>query len=79
MAQHENFVYLCYFIVGKIHWEEKFDSPVVGIYEWDGDGLLKVPVTHIAKETLKTLTADNRTFTDSSGTKFIDSGELYFE
>ena len=63
---------------GQIHWEKKFGSPVVGIYEWDGDGLLKVPVTHIAKETL-TMVTDNRTVTDSTGTKFIDSRELYFE
>jgi hypothetical protein len=51
---------------------------VVGIYEWNGDSLLKVPITHIAKETLRKLT-ENMTITDNSGDKFIDSGELYFE
>ena len=51
---------------------------MVGIYEWDGDSLLKIPVTHIAKETLRKLT-DNMTITDKIGDKFIDSRELYFE
>ena len=48
------------------------------MYEWDGDSLLKIVVTHIAEETLRKLT-DNMTITDASGNKFIDSGELYFE
>ncbi|XP_028413121.1 serine/threonine-protein kinase/endoribonuclease IRE1-like [Dendronephthya gigantea] len=63
---------------GKIHWQKIFDSPVVGIYEWDGDSLIQVPITHIAKETLRKLT-DNMTVADKTGTKFVDSGELYFD
>lgn len=63
---------------GKIHWEKKFDSPVVGIYAWDGDSLLKVPVTHIAKETLRKLT-DNMTTADKTGGRVMDAGELFFE
>ena len=69
---------LLQFCSGKILWEKKFDSPVVGMYEWDGDSLLRVAVTHIADETLRKLT-DNMTITDDSGNKFIDSGELFFE
>ena len=44
---------------GEIQWTKNFGSPVVGIYKFDGDGLHRVKVNHIAKETLDVLIANN--------------------
>ncbi|KAK3753794.1 hypothetical protein QZH41_018451 [Actinostola sp. cb2023] len=57
---------------GEIQWTRNFGSPVVGIYKFDGDGLHRVKVNHIAKETLDVLIANN-----ASSEKMVLQPTLY--
>lgn len=34
-------------------WEREFDSPVIGVYQHDGESLLSLPLTNIAKDSIK--------------------------
>lgn len=36
-------------------WEREFDSPVIGVYQHDGESLLSLPLTNIAKDSIKHL------------------------
>lgn len=36
-------------------WEREFDSPVIGVYQHDGESLLSLPLTNIAKDSIKNL------------------------
>lgn len=36
-------------------WEREFDSPVIGVYQHDGQSLLSLPLTSIAKDSIKHL------------------------
>lgn len=36
-------------------WEKEFDSPVIGVYQHDGESLLSLPLTNIAKDSIKHL------------------------
>ncbi|VVC31730.1 PUB domain,Pyrrolo-quinoline quinone beta-propeller repeat,Protein kinase domain,Serine/threonine- [Cinara cedri] len=36
-------------------WEREFDSPVIGVYQHDGESLLSLPLTSIAKDSIKHL------------------------
>jgi hypothetical protein len=36
-------------------WEREFDSPIVGVYQHDGESLLSLPLTNIAKDSIKHL------------------------
>ncbi|XP_050421955.1 serine/threonine-protein kinase/endoribonuclease ire-1 [Adelges cooleyi] len=39
-------------------WEREFDSPVIGVYLHDGESLLSLPLTNIAKDSIKHLITD---------------------
>lgn len=39
-------------------WEREFDSPVIGVYQHDGESLLSLPLTNIAKDSIKHLISD---------------------
>lgn len=36
-------------------WEREFDSPIVRVYQHDGESLLSLPLTNIAKDSIKHL------------------------
>lgn len=36
-------------------WEREFDSPIIGVYLHDGESLLSLPLTNIAKDSIKHL------------------------
>lgn len=36
-------------------WEREFESPVIGVYLHDGESLLSLPLTNIAKDSMKHL------------------------
>lgn len=36
-------------------WEREFDSPVIGVYQHDGESLLSLALTNIAKDSIKHL------------------------
>ncbi|XP_031563309.1 serine/threonine-protein kinase/endoribonuclease IRE2-like isoform X1 [Actinia tenebrosa] len=57
---------------GEIQWTKNFGSPVVGMYKFDGDGLHRVKVNHIARETLDVLIANN-----ASSEKMVLQPTLY--
>ncbi|KAK6312195.1 hypothetical protein J4Q44_G00178590 [Coregonus suidteri] len=41
---------------GDVQWMQNYNSPVVGMYIWQREGLRKVPLTNVAVETLRYLT-----------------------
>ncbi|XP_032242727.1 serine/threonine-protein kinase/endoribonuclease IRE1 [Nematostella vectensis] len=57
---------------GEIQWTRNFGSPVVGVYKFDGDGLHRLKINHIASETLNVLISGN-----SSADKVVLQPTLY--
>lgn len=68
-------------VAGDILWTKNYGSPVVGIYLFDSEGLRKVGINHIAKETLVQLIGSNAT-NDEEGTSNTfrgDKGEIVLQ
>ena len=64
------------FILGQILWETSFDSPVASIYEWVPEGLQKVIVNYVAKETLSLIIQASSSGENGSNEYISTSGEL---
>ncbi|XP_065065505.1 serine/threonine-protein kinase/endoribonuclease IRE1-like [Rhopilema esculentum] len=63
-------------ITGQILWETSFDSPVASIYEWAPEGLQKIPVNYVAKETLSLIIQASASGENGSNEYIGKSGEL---
>lgn len=42
----------CFRVIGQILWAQNYGYPVVAMYAWVPDGLQKVEMTSVAKETM---------------------------
>jgi len=63
-------------VTGEMLWETSFDSPVASIYEWVPEGLQKVIVNYVAKETLSLIIQASSSGENGSNQYISKSGEL---
>eukprot|EP00794_Sanderia_malayensis_P009072 gene9072-10040_t len=63
-------------LTGQILWETSFGSPVASMYQWIPEGLQKVPVSYVAKETLQLIIQASSSEENGSNRYISTTGEL---